>query len=371
VLGLSFGQLGFVSCRQSGAAKQEELSVPGVTVIAAEPRQKSIPLTGPGSVAPLRSVAVASRVDGTIVDVLFAEGKQVQSGELLALVDSAPFRIALLQAQAALKKDTASEKDARNTLDRMQRLYDEGIIPKQQLDTQAATVEQIEATLLADDAQVQSAELNLSYTRITAPFSGRAGLKMLDVGTIVRATDPKPLTTITQTRPIAILFALPEQSLAKLASSLRRGQSPRTEIYSEDDLRFLGAGKLVGIDNGIDQSTGLPLIKALVDNDDQLLWPAERVNVHVTIPLRDAVLVVPENSVDRDGGDTYVFVVKQNNLIEKRRIVILNSEGNSVGVKIGLIPGELVVTDSLGRLKSGMRVQVRSVSNIQQSASIH
>ncbi len=268
------------STKPSTARASTQTVVP-VGVATAERRDVPVYLKGLGSVTASNTVSVKSRVDGQLAQVNFKEGQNVNKGELLAVIDPRPFQVALDQAQATLFRDQAQLKDAQLNYTRFKSLLDEsGAVSQQQVDTQKATANQLEGTVRADQALIDNAKLNLAYCHITAPLSGRIGLRLVDVGNMVHAADPNPLLVITQVRPIAVLFTLPEDNLPTVAQHMRQGTLP-VEAYSRDDQTKLATGTLLTIDNQIDQTTGTGKLKAMFDNPDGALWPNQFVNVRL------------------------------------------------------------------------------------------
>jgi multidrug efflux system membrane fusion protein len=330
-----------------------------VAVAKAEVRDLPVLLNGLGSVEGFNTVAVKSRIDGQLVQVAFKEGQEVKEGELLAVIDPRPYEVQLSQAQATLFKDQAALKDARLNLERFQQLYKDGVIPKQQFDTQGSLEAQLDGAVRADQAQVDSVKLNLVYTRITAPVSGRIGLRQIDVGNIVHASDPNGLLVITQLQPIAVIFSLPQDNLQSVSQHMRKGKLS-VDAYSRDDQTKLATGSLTTIDNQIDITTGTGKLKAVFENRDRSLWPNQFVNVHLLLEVRKSNTVVPTAAIQRGPQGTYVFSVKQDNTAEMRPVTVAFTEGNFAAITQGIQPGEQVVTDGQDKLQPGTHVEIRS-----------
>jgi len=327
-----------------------------VTVSAAERRDVPYYLTGLGSVTAYYTVSVKSRVDGQLIDVKFKEGQAVKQGQLLAVIDPRPFQVALEQAQAALFRDQASLRDAQLNYTRFKGLLqDSGAMSQQQVDTQRSTADQLDGAVRNDQAMIDSAKLNLSYCHITAPVSGRIGLRQVDPGNIVHAADATPMFVITQLQPISVLFTLPEDNLPAVSRHL--AQDPlAVDAYSRDNQTKLATGKLLTIDNQIDQTTGTGKLKAVFDNKDNALWPNQFVNVRLLLNTQKDSTVIPAATVQRGPQGTYVFVVKKDNTVEVRPVTIAFTQNNLSVISNGLSPNEVVVIDGQDKLQASSHV---------------
>jgi multidrug efflux system membrane fusion protein len=334
-----------------------QMSVP-VAVAKAEKRDMPVVLSGLGSVEAFNTVVVKSRIDGQLVQIAFKEGQEVKQGDLLAVIDPRPYEVALAQAQATLYKDQSALKDAKLNMDRFAGLVKDGVIPQQQYDTQVSQVGQLEGAVRADQANVDNVKLNLVYSRITAPVSGRVGLRQVDIGNMIHATDPNGLVVITQLQPIAVIFTLPEDNLPSVTQHMRGG-SLQVEAYSRDDQTKLATGKLLTIDNQIDQSTGTGKLKAVFDNHDHALWPNQFVNARLLLEVRKNNTVVPAAAIQRGPQGTYVFTVKPDKTVDMRNVTVSFNAGNFTAITSGLAPGETVVTDGQDKLQPGSHVDVR------------
>jgi multidrug efflux system membrane fusion protein len=341
---------------KGGGQGRGQMVIP-VAVAKAEVRDLPVILTGLGSVEAYNTVAVKSRIDGQLVQVAFREGQEVKEGDLLAQIDPRPYEVQLSQAQATLFKDQSALKDAKVNLDRFQQLYKDGVIPKQQLDTQDSLVGQLEGSVRADQAQVDNVKLNLVYTRITAPVGGRVGLRQIDPGNIVHASDPNGLLIITQLHPIAVIFSLPQDQLQPVAQQMRKGKL-QVDAYSRDDQTRIATGTLLTIDNQIDVTTGTGKLKAVFDNRDNSLWPNQFVNVHLLLEVRKNNTVVPAAAIQRGPSGAYVFTVKPDKTAQMRPVTVTFSEGNYSAVSQGIQPGDMVVTDGQDKLQEGTRVEI-------------
>jgi membrane fusion protein, multidrug efflux system len=330
-----------------------------VIVSAAQGRDLPIYLDGLGSVGAFNTVTVKSRVDGELTEVHFTEGQDVKTGELLAVIDPRPYQVALAQAKANLAKDQAQLSDAKLNADRYNSLVKQGIIPQQQYDTQAALAGQLEAATQADQAQIDSAQLNITYSHITSPIDGRVGLRLVDAGNVVHASDPNGLLVITQMQPIAVIFTLPEDSLPEVNSRMRGGVPMQVKALTRDNGTELASGTLLTIDNQIDQTTGTFRLKAVFDNKERVLWPNQFVNARLLLDVKRNSIVVPSAAVQHGSDGTFVYTIKQDNTAEVRPVTVGVTEGNVSSIEKGLAANESVVTDGQDRLRAGIVVDAR------------
>ena len=336
-----------------------------VPVVVAPAQRGELPVyfNGLGTVTAFNTVTVRSRVDGQIVNVAFREGQFVHEGELLVQIDPRPFQVQLEQAEGQLAKDQAQRKDAEVNLERYKLLYDEGVIPKQQLDTQAALVGQFDGAIKSDQSQVDNAKLQLTYCRITAPINGRVGLRLIDPGNIVRATDANGLVVITQLQPIAVLFSLPQDELPQVSVKLRAGVQLTVDAYDRDDTQKIATGKLLTIDNEIDPTTGTYKLKAVFNNADNALFPNQFVNIHLLVDTVHNLTIVPAPAIQRGPQGTYVYALDSDNTVKIRTVTVAQTTGNRIGLSGGLNDGELVVIDGQDKLQEGSKVNPTAGAN--------
>jgi multidrug efflux system membrane fusion protein len=341
---------------KTNTAKAATQTVVPVAVATAERRDVPVYLKGLGSVTASNTVSVKSRVDGQLAQVNFKEGQHVDQGDLLAVIDPRPFQVALDQAQAALARDQAELKDARLNYERFKSLLDDsGAMSQQQVDTQKATADQLEGTVRADQAAIDNAKLNLVYSHITSPIGGRVGLRLVDVGNMVHAADTNPLLVITQLQPIAVVFTLPEDNLLTVSQHMHQGTLP-VEAYSRDDLTKLATGKLLTIDNQIDQSTGTGKLKAMFDNPDDALWPNQFVNVRLLLETHKGSTVIPSVAVQTGPQGNYVFIVKPDKTVAVSPVTVSFTQNNVASITSGVSPGDIVVVDGQDKLQAGSKV---------------
>ena len=334
-----------------------------ISVAVAQVQHQDVPvyLSGLGAVTAFNTANIKSRVDGQIMKVNFREGQDVRQGESLIEIDARPYEVQVEQLQAQLFRDQASLRDAKLNLERYTALIPSGSIAQQQVDTQKATVDQLEGTVRNDQAQINSAKLNIIYCHITAPFNGRVGLRQVDVGNIVHASDTNPMLILTQLQPIAVIFTLPEDVLPNVSKHMHQG-TLEVDAFSRDDQNKIATGKLLTIDNQIDATTGTAKLKAVFDNKDNRLWPNQFVNADLLLETRKNSTVVPTASILRGPQGTFVYAVNPDKTVQDKPVTISLTQGDTTVVTSGVNAGDMVVTDGQDKLQAGSHIEPRNTS---------
>jgi multidrug efflux system membrane fusion protein len=330
---------------------------PGVPVQTATVKRMDVPvmLRNIGAVQAFQSVLIRARVDGTLDKVLFAEGQDVKAGDLIAQIDPRPYAATLAQATAKKGADEANLANAQRDLARYSSLASSSFASRQQVDTQNATVAQLQANIKGDDATIDAARLNLQFTSITSPIDGRTGLRLVDPGNLIHATDATGIVTITQIHPIAVIFTLPQDTLPRIQTSMAQGKLP-VLAYTADDKTQLGTGELLTTDNTIDQTTGTIRLKAVFPNAESRLWPGQFVNVRLTLGTLKNALTVPSVTVQRGPAGLYVYLVKPDSTVAVQPVDVTQDDGQVAVIAKGLDDGVQVVASGQSRLQNGTRI---------------
>ena len=315
--------------------------------------------TGLGAVTPINTVTVKTRVDGELLNVLYHEGDIVQKGDLLMEVDPRPFQAQLEQYEGQLVRDQAVLDNARVDLTRYQGLLQQNAIPEQQVATQQALVKQSEGVVKADQGQIDSAKLNITYCKITAQVAGRVGLRLVDPGNIVHAADSNGLVIITQIQPISVIFTISEDQLPEIRKRMRAGQTLHADAWDHDMQKKVAQGTLTTIDNLIDQTTGTLRLRATFDNNDDALFPNQFVNVRLLVQEKQGVVLLNSAGIQRSGSNTYVFVVKPDSTVTLRNVTVGTTEGDQSEITSGLQAGDTVVLTGVDKLIEGTAVHAQ------------
>lgn len=335
-----------------------------IPVLAAAVRQgdMNLYLNGLGTVTAYNSVTVRSRVDGELIRVAFTEGQLVEQGALLAEIDPRPYQVQLDQAAGPLTRDRAALEIAKQTLDRLNQLSASNSVSQQEIDTQTSLMRQAEGAIQTDLAQIANAKLQLEYCSITSPITGRIGLRLVDRGNMIRANDVNGIAVVTQLQPIAVVFTIPQDEIARVQQRVLEGAPPVVEAYNRDFSIKLASGKLIALDNQVDATTGTLRLKAEFDNEDDMLFPNQFVNVRLLVDVRKDAVIAPLAAIQRGPTFTFAYVLKSDSTVELRKVVLGSSEGSETIITDGLEPREKVVTDGLEKLQPGGAVTLRDAN---------
>jgi membrane fusion protein, multidrug efflux system len=352
------GYVGWLAWQQKGGTRngngRPDLPVP---VLAATPRVQDAPvyLDGVGSVRALNTVTVRSQVDGKLIAVNFVEGQDVRKGDVLAEIDPAIYQAQYDQAVAKKAQDEALLANQRLDLARYQRLAATNAGSKQQHDTQKAVIAQQEAVVKADQAAIDNAAATLGYTKIVAPISGRAGLRQVDQGNIIHASDLTGLVVITQLQPIAVWFSLPQQQIVRVNAASAKG-TLSVDVFGNDGVTVIDAGKLMGIDNQVDPTTGTLKLKAEFPNGSFQLWPGQFVNVRLKVETLPKAIVVPTSAVQRGPAGTFSYVIGEGDIVSAKPVTVIQQNESDAVIASGLTPSDRVVTTGFANLADGSKV---------------
>lgn len=353
------GYLGWIVTHQQQANNRNQRPDLPVPVLAASPRIQDVPvyLDGVGAIRALNTVTVRSQVDGKLIAVNFTEGQDVKKGDVLGEIDPAIYQAQYDQAVAKKAQDEAQLANQRIDLARYEQLAASNAGSKQQADTQRALVAQTEALVKADQAAIDNAAATLSYTKIVAPISGRAGLRQVDQGNIVHASDTTGLVVITQLQPIAVWFSLPQQQIMRVNAAAAKG-TLAVDVFGNDGITVIDTGKLTGIDNQVDQTTGTLKLKAEFPNAQYQLWPGQFVNVRLKVETLMQALVVPTSAVQRGPIGTFSYVIGEDNIVSAKPVTVTQQNEHDAVIASGLSPNDKVVTTGFANLSDGSKVIV-------------
>ncbi len=335
-----------------------------VSTATAETGSMGVYVNALGIVTPVYTVSVEARVAGQITKVYYAEGEHVSVGDPLVDIDPKPYQAAVLQAQGQLEHDKALLQDAQLDLDRYKEAFESNAIPKQQYDTQVATVQQDEGTVKVDQGNLDNANVNLAYCHITSPIDGRVGLRLVDPGNIVQANGTTPLVVIAQLQPITVIFTVAEDDLSKILPAVHKEKNLPMDIYDREDQTKIATGKLETLDNEINTSTGTLKLRGVCSNEDESLFPNQFVNVHLLVNTLDGITILPNSTIQRNSDSAYVYLVKPpdngqtNQTVSLQTITAGVTDGTNSQVD-GISPGDVVAADNFNRLSDGTKITVR------------
>jgi membrane fusion protein, multidrug efflux system len=337
---------------------------PSVPVVATTAAQRDVPIyyDALGTVMALNTVAIHAQVNGQIVSINFRQGQDVRQGDVLAKIDPAPFKAALDQAVAKKSEDQAQLIDAEKDLTRFKTLVARDVETQQNVDAQQAKADALKATIDADQAAIEAAQTQLNFATITAPIDGVVGFRQVDIGNIIHTSDPNPLTVLTQIKPCDAIFTLPQGDLGPVREAMLRG-TVQVLAFDQDDVHQLAQGRLLLIDNQIDQSTSTIRLKAEFPNEDKRLWPGEFIHIRILITTRKDAVTVPPIAIQRGPDGLYVWVIKPNNTVQQRPVDAQTVSNQITIVSKGLTVGERIVVDGQSRLDEGVHVNIRPESS--------
>ncbi|OCA53349.1 MdtA/MuxA family multidrug efflux RND transporter periplasmic adaptor subunit [Photorhabdus namnaonensis] len=352
----------FKTPQQSSASDQpsglRHPPLPPVQIATA--KEQAVPrfLTGLGTIQAANTATVTSRVEGQLIALHFQEGQQIKQGDLLAEIDPRPFQVQLAQAKGQLAKDEAILANARQDLNRYQKLANTHLISQQEMDNQRALVRQHEASLKVDQAAINNAKLQLTYSRITAPISGKVGLKQIDIGNFISSGNNSPIVVITQTDPVDVLFSLPENDINAVLQAQKANHDVVVSAWDRNNQQQLAEGKLLSIDNQIDAATGTIKLKARFSNQDSVLFPNQFVNVRIKVDTLENAVVIPNAALQMGNEGNFVWMLGKENKVSKHLVTVKLQDTKRVVISTGLAAGDKVVTDGIDRLTDGAKVDI-------------
>jgi multidrug efflux system membrane fusion protein len=343
-----------------GTGKKKGGGLPPVVAVKAQAGNIGVYIDGPGNVIPIYTVTVKSRVDGQLMQIYYKEGDVVQKDQPLIELDPRPYQVALEQAEGQLARDQALLANARVDQTRYQTLYAQNAVPEQTLATQKSLVDQLAGTIQTDQGMIDSAKLNITYCHIAAPITGKIGLRLVDPGNIVHATDANGLVVITQMDPISVIFTISEDQLPPISRKFRAGEKLTVEAWDRDKTHRLSTGYLATLDNQIDNTTGTLKLRAQYDNKDYSLYPNQFVNARLLQEEKRNVTLLPTAAIQRTTSSVYVWLLKPDSTVTVRNITVGTTEGQQSEITSGLAPGDSVIMTGVDKLNEGSRVNFAS-----------
>ncbi len=337
--------------------------LPPVLTAAAHVQDLSVWVTGLGTVTSMATITIQSRVDGQLMKIYFHEGQIVKAGDLLAEIDPRPYQVQLEQAQGQKARDEALLKNARLDVERYKTLAAQNAIPQQQLDTQVSLVDQYVASVFSDQSQVDNARLQLTYCRITAPVSGRLGLRQVDPGNIIQANATTGIVVLTQLSPITVIFPLPQDNLPAIIKKMKEVKAMEVEAWDRANANRLASGSLIALDNLVDPTTGMVKLRAHFTNQDGSLFPNQFVNARMHLDTIKNAIVIPTSGVQQGSNGPYAYVVNDQQVVSVRKLIIGQKDGNLIAIREGLTAGDMVVVDGVDNLREGATVTVTNRSS--------